>query len=462
MPCDIRGHAEDDLTDDLYRSWGRSLGEQVEEGAKFVVGGDVRGSTPAFKAALIEGLCLAGADVVDLGVLPTPMVYYAEHRLDAAGCAVVTASHNPAEINGLKWSIGGRPPSEEDVRRLADQCASPGTDRPACVSGSPREVDISFDYVGRLQQEWLSDDQPQLRVVVDPMHGCWSRRARRYLQAIFPHAPISAIRDTPEGDFGGLRPDCSRPEELEQLSRAVDHERADLGIAFDGDGDRVAFVDDAAAILTAEEATSILLDSFGSELSGEPFVQDLRFSRHVAQKADKLGAETLVERCGHTFIRRRMLDSKALFGAETSGHYFFREIGGNDDGLVAACRLIGYLARSGKRLSRLRHACPDAYITPDLRVPVEREEQASVIEHVQAHWLDNPQILIDGVKVDFPDGWALVRSSVTEPALTFRFEAQDWRGLDKLVWRFCDSLNHVGDTLWARYEDAMGKRCPLG
>ena len=151
-------------------------------------------------------------------------------------------------------------------------------------SGTLRTLDISFDYVAWLQETWVRDEQPDIRIVVDPMHGCGGRRARRYLQAVFPLAPVSAIRDEPAADFGGIVPDCSRHENLEALATAVEHERADLGIALDGDGDRVAFVDDTGNALTAEEATAILLDSFGPALEGETFVYDLKFSDRVARR----------------------------------------------------------------------------------------------------------------------------------------------------------------------------------
>ena len=462
-PCDIRGHAAEELTTDLYRSWGRALGDRLEPGAKFVVGGDVRDSTPRFLDALVDGLCRSGMDVVQLGILPTPMVYYARRRLRAAACAVVTASHNPAEENGLKWTMGQRPPRQEEVALLERAAVasdfSPSTDREA---RAPRSLDVSFDYVGWLQETWVRPDSAALRIVVDPMHGCCGRRARRYLQAVFPCAPVSAIRDNPRADFAGTSPDCCCQEHLESLCQAVEHEGADLGVAFDGDGDRVAFVDDTGTMLTAEEATSILLDSFGAELDGEAFVCDLKFSDRVAEEAKGLGAEAVVVRSGHTFIRSRMVDSGALFGAEVSGHYFFGDLGGDDDGLFAACRMIDYLARSEKPLSQLRRGCPTVFMTPDLRVPLNPRDHSAVIDHVQAHWLQYPHTLTDGVRVDFPNGWALVRSSVTEPGLTFRFEATDWPGLNRLVWRYSDGLPHAGDALWARYEEAMGEECHPG
>jgi phosphomannomutase/phosphoglucomutase len=477
-PCDIRGSAVRELTPELYRQWGRTLGQQVDPGAKFVVGGDVRSSTPEFLAALIDGLCEAGVDLVDLGTLPTPMVYYAKQRLAAAGCAIVTASHNPANVNGLKWMIGQSPPTEEDVRcleRAAGQRIGslvPPTRSPAARTRSrkktsrpvrrrprskPRTLDVSFDYVAWLQEVWM-DTPPLARpIVLDTMHGAWSCRARRYLQAIFPRTLFFAIHDTPNGVFNGHSPDCSKPDRLEALAEAVYHERACLGIAFDGDGDRVAFVDNEGGLFSAEEATWVFLHSLAPGLAGERFVYDVKFSDRIPEVAARLGAEPLAERSGHAFIRSRMLQSRARFGAELSGHYFFRDLAGGDDGLFAACWMISHLAhRADRSVSELRLACPKVFMTPDLRVPMEAHQQPAVLDRVRRAWRGYPQTEIDGVRVSFPDGWALVRGSVTEPALTFRFEAGDWDGLGRLVQRFSKPLAEVGEALQARYHEAVG------
>jgi phosphomannomutase/phosphoglucomutase len=301
-------------------------------------------------------------------------------------------------------------------------------------------------------------DAPAVKrsIVLDGMHGAWACRARRYLQAVFPHSVFSAIHDAPDGSFGGRSPDCSLPDALVDLGEAVYRQRALLGIAFDGDGDRVAFVDDEGTPLTAEESTWILLQSFAGRLRGEPFVYDVKFSERVPEAAKKLRAEPLVERSGHTFIRNRMLASGAPFGAEISGHYFFRDLGGGDDGLFAACRMIAFLASSGKTLSQMRRKSPKVYMTPDLRVRVKSRYRQSVVRQVRQRWSKYPASEIDGVRIHFPDGWALVRHSVTEPALTFRFEGRNWNDLARLVSKFCDSLPEIGEALWASYEDAMG------
>ena len=455
-PCDIRGHVATEITPDLYRSWGRTLGEQLKPKAKFVVGGDQRLSTPEFLGALVDGLCQSGVDVVDLGLLPTPMIYYAKDRLLGAACAIVTASHNPPDFNGLKWMLGDRPPTEEQVHLLSHgvETAAPASARRP--PSTPRPLDVTFDYVAWLQEFWVESRAASCHVALDPMHGSWAGRGRRYLHAVFPRLIFSTVHDTPHPVFDGRNPDCSRPELLDELCEEVYRQRADVGIAFDGDGDRIALVDNEGTPLTAEETTWVLLQTFGQKLQGKQFVYDQKFSGRVPEAAEELGAEALVERSGHAFIRARMLDSAAVFGAEISGHYFYGDLRGGDDGLFTACRMIAHLAGGSNTLAQLRRECPAVFITPDLRVRVEPQEGAKVIQKVRSAWSQYPQATIDGVRVSFPDGWALVRNSVTEPVLTFRFEASDLSGLYKLVWDFCDVLGELGDALWGQYAEAMG------
>jgi phosphomannomutase/phosphoglucomutase len=498
-PCDIRGRSDGELSAELFEQWGLSLGGRLSPGAKFVVGNDVRDSSPRFATALMQGLCRAGLDVVYLGTLPTPMVYHAKQRVSAAGCAIVTASHNAAEINGLKWMLGDRPPTPDDVaamgcgagdegrgaedegrkkgeggrvkgeieergeRREESEKQRPKTQDPRPKSQDPRPktdvraLDVSFDYVAHLQETFVDSLAARLHVVLDPMHGCWARKARRYLHAIFPQCLITAIHDEPLADFGGRKPDCSRVENLLELSDAVYHQRAHLGAAFDGDGDRLALVDGDGVVLSPEEAALALMDSLGKSLRGSGFVHDVKFSDHVPDAARRHGAEPLAERSGHAFIRARMIESSAAFGAELSGHYFHRELHGGEDPLYTLCRLVARLARDDVSLSELRRRCPSLHITPELRLTVADGERDKMLSDIRAAWSGFPQRTLDGVRIDLPGGWALARPSVTEPALTFRFEGLDWHALDDLVERFCATLPPpLDDKLREQYRAACG------
>jgi phosphomannomutase/phosphoglucomutase len=194
----------------------------------------------------------------------------------------------------------------------------------------------------------------------------------------------------------------------------------------------------------------------GEDLRGERFVCDLRFSDRIAEAARQFGAEPLLECGDHSCLRARMLDSGAIFGAELNGHYFYRSLEGNDDGLYTACLLIEHLARNGRSLSELRRACPPVFMTPDLRISVPAGQQKAIIDQILAAWTQFPMKQIDGVRINLPGGWALMRSSPADSTMAFRFEGLDWHALEDVVERFCDSLPEHGDELWTRYRAAMG------
>jgi len=455
--CDIRGDAAQELTPSLYERWGDTLGRQLPPRTKFVVGGDVRESSPIFLAALVKGLAHAGLDVIDLGLLPSPMIYYAMRRLRAGGCAIVTAAHDPWFVNGLQWMVGNRPPFSEDVAAVEHAAAGEanGDNR---IPTAPRTLDVTFDYVACLQERFVESMDAQFHIVLDPRHASWAEKVRRYLHAIFPQCLFSTIHDTFAPRFGGCALGCSRLCDLAELSSAVYRQRAHLGIAFDGDGDGIAVVDDRGVALSAEETACLLLRSFGEQLRGERFVYDLAFSDRVAEEAKRLGAEPIAEHSGQAFLLARMTDSGAIFGAGSGGHFYFRDRDGSDDGLYATCLLIEYLARCKRAISDLRAECPPIHVTPDLCLAMPMEDQPKVVRQICEAWSQFPQTTLDGVRINLPGGWALVRSSGVDPVLTFRFEGIDWHALEDLVERFCDALPGLGDELWACYRAAMNGR----
>ena len=451
-PCDIRGDCSE-LSPNLYRQWGYALGLRLSPGSSFVAGGDVRTSTPAFLDALTNGFCRAGMCVVNLGILPTPMVYFAARRLNALGCAIVTASHSPPSINGLKWMVDGFPPDEKEVQSLSEFPAEENEDGKQREGGAIEELDIEELYCEWLCQAWAKESASvNTRIILDPGNGAWCGRALRVLQKVFPNTRLLSIHDRADGTFPDRDPDSSSPAHLTALSDTVRREHADLGIAFDGDGDRVSFVDSDGQVLTAEETTWILLQTFGQELQESAFVHDIKFSDRIPEAAREQGAHPMPQRSGHAFIRTRMIESSGCFGAEISGHYFYGALNGGDDGLYTACRVITHLSKSCVALVDLRRACFPVYMTPDLRLAVELARQDQVLDGIREAFSDRPQITVDGVRVNFPDGWALVRKSVTESKLTFRFEGNSTQSLDRIVRAYCSRLPELGHDLYAQYE----------
>lgn len=453
--CDIRGPVAE-LSPALYQAWGRVLGNRVATGDVFLAGGDVRVTTPQFLAALINGLVEAGARTIDLGILPTPMAWFAGRHLGARGVIVVTASHSPPGINGLKWTVDELPPTETEIAELRRSVETGllGRCRPG---GSTSSFDPTPQYRDWLCRRWEGSPVTG-RIIVDPGSGCWAGRAAPLLAAAFPGLLVEAIHDAPDGLFRERHPDSARPEHLAALAATVIRQGADLGIAFDGDGDRVALVDGEGVVLSPEETAWILVQGLAEEWPGRAFIYDVKCSSRVPEEVRRLGGRPEPQRSGHAFIRTRMIERQALFGAEISGHYFHGELRGGDDGLFTACRVLAWLAAGGRSLIEARRACPAIHATPDLRLAVVPEEQDALLERVRAAFSAQPQSSLDGVRLEFPDGWALVRRSVTAAELTFRFEGDSGSSLDRIVREFAARLGALGERLESAYQTQKAGR----
>ena len=455
---ELLGHVPTDLDAALFRRWGAALAAEAPTGGKFVVGGDGRFSTPEFREALVSGMIASGANVVDLGTVPTPLVHYARQRLQADGCAIVTGSHHPPDCNGLKWMLGDHPPSDEQIEQVCRRTDETAPSEASRGEGVRRELDVSFDYVAWLQETWIESRETEATIVLDPMHGCWAERARRYLQAVFPRVVFVTVRDEPDAVFHGHTPDCSRPDEIEPLCEAVENHRAHLGLAFDGDGDCLAVVDEHGVVLTPEESVWLMIRSLGDGLAGESFVHDALFSEQIPRQLRALDATALPVRGGRPLLWRRMIESGAVCGADIRGHYFFRALSGGDDALFAACWLIDYLTHCDCSLSEVRRSAPPVHLTPDLHVPADRQLADTVTKRLRTTWADHPQQTTDGLCIELNDGWVSVRYQPGEEELAFRFEASSNEELLLLVKRFCDDLPELGEDLWTEFELAPGER----
>ena len=463
MPCDIRGPVSE-LSLDLYERWGAALAALLPPGDTAVVGGDVRPSTPAFQRAFVAGARRHAGRVVDLGTVPTPMVYFAQRQWRAGLAAVVTASHSPPQINGLKWVVRGRPPVEADVRALRERAER--TPPPAALSAGPpslarleaRGEELAAAYAGWLVGRWRAAGA-RLRLCVDPGNGCWAGRAAGLLRAVFPTSTVLAIHDEPDGRFPHRNPDSARPAHLTALARTVRAEGADAGLAFDGDGDRLTVLDEQGQALTAEETAWLLIGTFASEWAGRVFVHDVKLSPRIGAAVTERGGRVVAQRSGHAFIRNSMLDLQALFGAEISGHYFYGELAGGDDALYSACRLVGLRAEAGQPLSRLRQGCPPIHATGDLRLPATPEQQRELLARVAQAFAGLPLDRTDGLRIHFGHGWALVRASVTAAELTFRFEGDTPQALQQVIAAFTSQLGEPGAALRQRYtQEEEGRR----
>lgn len=443
--CDIRGRYPDQINARECFAIGRALAALAREQAsapspgRFLVAGDVRTSTPELKQALIGGLACGGAAITDLGTVPTPAAYFQLHCSDAEHLVVVTASHNPPADNGVKFMLHRRPVSEAQmadllrhVTRLRAQAPGPESAATAVERASPIAGYIDF-LVGRFAPR----TRRALRVALDPGHGCMSGIAVDVCRRLGHEA--RAIFDQPDGTFPGRPPDCSQAGHLRDLRGLVRDWRADIGLAFDGDGDRLAVLDERGEVVRPEALAVLLLRHLVPAGANERMVYDIKCSQQLARMAAKHGCTPLIERSGHAYIKQRMLEEQALLGCEVSGHYFFRELHGGDDGLFAALLTLELLAASGAPVSQLvAVAMPAPHITPDIRVPLDELEADTVFEALRRHLPPERLSELDGLRISWDDGWALLRRSVTEPVLTLRLEGEDRQALHRVAERFLE------------------------
>ncbi|MEN6478698.1 MAG: phosphomannomutase/phosphoglucomutase [Anaerolineales bacterium] len=413
--CDIRGVFGTELDTAFATRLGRAIGARTM-GETVLVAGDVRPSTGLLKPALIAGLVASGARVLDAGIVPTPAFYHAKRRLGAACGVMVTASHNPAVYNGFKIELGALPITEEELAEL--RAAVERDSWSPAPGGSVEPVDALGPY-----QHMLIEAFPPLkrqRVVVDAGNGCMSTVAPPLLAEL--GIDVQPLFSEPDGTFPHRSPNPADARNLVALSEAVRAAGAELGLAFDGDGDRVAVVDGAGQMQPADRVFVLLVQRALRTRPGAPIVYDLKSSAVVPEAIVAAGGRPCPERSGFAYIKRRLWSEGAPLAGEVSGHYFFGELGG-DDALYAACALLAELDARGQTLDEALAGVPRYPITPDIRVACPPERARAIIAELAAAYADHPLDRLDGVRIEFGDGWALARESVTEPLITLRFEA---------------------------------------
>lgn len=429
--CDIRGVFPTEVSPDLFRRLGAGIGSTLPMGARVIVAGDHRGSTPQLRDILIESLQGAGSRVLDAGRIPTPIAYFAHRKWNTDAVTMVTASHNPAAYNGLKLMLGELPPTPQDFEQLRRRVER-GDFRQH--QGGLETIDPVPAYTAHALERWNHLRHPGGKtVVLDAGNGAWSDLAPQLFVSLGFHVvPLFCKID---GTFPSRPPDSARPNNLAELRKEVVRTRAQLGVAWDGDGDRVAFVDDSGSVLTADETSALMIRALLPRERGGKVIHDIKMSDMVRQAVTECGGVPIMERSGHAFIKRSIIAHNALFGCEVSGHYFFRELGGGDDGMFAALFMAELLQRQGLSLAQLRGTLAPCFVTPDLRIPLQVVSFAEVVRRFRKSFPDSREITIDGVRSETRDGFILARESVTEPVVTIRLEGRDQ-----------DSLNHLVET----------------
>jgi phosphomannomutase/phosphoglucomutase len=417
---DIRGVVDKDLTPDIVRRLGQGFGTHMANlgHLKLVVGRDGRLSSKAFSEALIEGLISTGCDVIDIGLCPTPVYYFSIFHLNKDGGMMVTGSHNPPEFNGFKVSVGKSTIFGEEIQNLG-RLIEKGKFSIGRGNLSRKEIIQPYqDYIKKNIQLIK-----KRRVVIDAGNGTAGVVAGPLLRDL--GCEVEELYCEIDGRFPNHFPDPTIPANLKDLMDRVKKIRADVGIGYDGDADRIGVVDDQGNIIWGDQ----LMILFAREILGykkrATFVAEVKCSQNLFTDIEKHGGKAVMWRTGHSLIKEKMRQEKAVLGGEMSGHLFFADrYFGYDDAIYASCRLVELLSKTDRKLSQLLDDVPKTFITPEIRVDCPDEIKFKVVEKVKEELRkDYPIIDVDGVRVKFEDGWGLVRASNTQPALVLRFEA---------------------------------------
>ena len=438
---DVRGVVGKTLNKEVAHALGQSIGALMgEKGLReIVVGRDGRLSGPELAGALADGLRAAGIDVIDVGAVPTPVVYYAAYRFNT-GCGVaVTGSHNPPDHNGFKIVVGGETLSEGAIQDLYQRIASGALESGG--QGSLRQVDVAPDYIEKIVSDVLAERR--LKIVVDCGNGIPGAIAPQVLEGV--GCEVIPLYCDVDGTFPNHHPDPSDPQNLEDLILSVKQTGADLGLAFDGDGDRLGVVTQSGEIIYPDRLLMLFARDVLSRQPGATIIYDVKCTNHLKGQILDAGGSPLMWRTGHSLIKAKMRETGAELAGEMSGHFFFKERWyGFDDGIYAAARLLEILGGDlqGRSPEEIFATLPNSVSTPELKIELAEGEHYSFMDKLrqQASFDEATLITIDGVRADWPDGWGLVRASNTTPVLVLRFEADNPVALKRIQQVFRKQL----------------------
>lgn len=448
---DIRGIVEQSLTRASVRLIGQSIGSvALEKGEKRIaVGFDGRDSSPWLAEALSDGILSTGCDVIDVGMVPTPILYYATFVLDTRSGVMITGSHNPAEYNGLKIVINGVTLAEASIQNLYQRIIENNF---KSGRGEYREVDIVERYLQEITQH-VKLKRP-LRIVVDTGNGIPGLFAPELYRRL--GCEVHELYCNVDGTFPNHHPDPSQVENLQDLIKAVQEQQADIGIALDGDGDRLGVVTRQGKIIWPDRQLILFAKSVLAEHPAAKIIYDVKCTTHLESIIRQHGGEPIMWKTGHSLIKAKLAESKALLAGEMSGHIFFKDRWyGFDDGLYAGARMLEILAASAADSDALFAAIPDSVNTPELKIFMTEDEKFSVMDQLVAKMQAAPAsfklahdvMTIDGLRINFADGWGLVRPSNTTPCLVLRFEAINEVILANIQTLFRDLIHSINPAL---------------
>lgn len=432
---DIRGIVGEQLTDEAVYKVARAIGTFfVQNGAvRIAIGYDARESSRPFFGMLTEALLASGLHVVQIGMIPTPVLYHTVHTKEVDGGVMITGSHNPPHHNGFKIALGTATLFGSQIQEIKEIALQP---IPPSVAGYPQEgvvnrLDVLDEYIDDLTKR-LDLGPRKLKVVVDGGNGMGGVTA----VPLYEKLGIELIKlfTEPDSKFPNHHPDPTVEENLQDVVAAVREHAADVGLAFDGDGDRIGVVDETGRIIWGDELMILLSRTILAEHPGATIIAEVKCSQNLFDDIEQKGGKAIMAKAGHSIIKSKMKETSAVLAGEMSGHIFFADkFYGFDDATYAGARLLEILSKTDKPLSQLFEGIPPTFSTPELRVDCPDETKFDVVEKIARHFEQtNKVITIDGARIVFEHGWGLVRASNTQAILVLRFEADSQEHLDQI------------------------------
>jgi phosphomannomutase/phosphoglucomutase len=444
---DIRGIVGQTLNEQIMMVIGQAIGSEAKDQGqtRLVVGRDGRLSSDSLAKALIDGIVASGCGVVDIGQVPTPLVYFACEHLGTHSGVMVTGSHNPPEYNGLKIVLAGKAIDGEALQQLYQRIEQ---EEFHFGSGSKNVANVIEDYIDRIVSDVKTTRS--IKVVIDCGNGVAGIIAPKLLQAL--GCEVIELYCDVDGNFPNHHPNPGQPENLQDLIVAVQQHEAELGIAFDGDGDRIGVVDVNGQPIWPDRLMVMFAQDVLAKQPGATIIYDVKSSNLLAEAISRAGGEGLMWRSGHSIIKNKMKEVNAALAGEMSGHIFFKERWyGFDDGLYTACRLLELLASDPleRTPTEVFSAIPNRENTPEILIDMDEDESRLFMQQLvdEAQFSGARMTTIDGLRADYPDGWGLVRVSNTMPGLTLRFEADTVEDLHYIQQQFKQKMLQVKPTL---------------
>ena len=442
---DIRGIVGQSLSPDVAFALGAAIGSEAKDQGQnaVIIGRDGRHSSPELAQSLAQGIQATGMDVIDVGMVPTPVLYYATKILQSQSGVMVTGSHNPPDYNGFKIVIADQTLAQERIQQLRQRIEN---NQLHAGEGQYQSMDIGQDYINRI----LGDIQIKrpLKVVMDSGNGVAGPLASQLLEGLGCH--LTPLFTGVDGDFPNHHPDPSNPENLKDLVNMVAEQRADLGLAFDGDGDRLGVVTRSGKVIWPDRMLMLYAKDILNREPGATILHDVKCSGDVALQVQAMGGNPIMCATGHSLVKAQMKQTGAAIGGELSGHIFFKERWyGFDDALYSAARLLEILSQGERPPEQVFADFPEKVSTPELHVKVREDNKFEIIKNLQSQgqFPGGKLVNVDGVRVDFPNSWGLLRASNTTPVLVARFEGDTEADLDDVKLQFRQQLLAVEPTL---------------